>query len=71
MNELLAVDINENGLYLLERRLRKTYNGRLQVDIVDIRDRVRVESLVAALQSARCVPRRGAQTCAVDGSGPR
>ena len=29
VNQLLAVDINENGLYLLERRLRKTYNGRL------------------------------------------
>jgi FlaA1/EpsC-like NDP-sugar epimerase len=47
VNQLLAVDINENGLYLLERRLRKTYNGRLQVDVVDIRDRGRVESLMA------------------------
>jgi FlaA1/EpsC-like NDP-sugar epimerase len=47
VNQVLAVDINENGLYLLERRLRKTYQGRLQVDVVDIRDRVRVESLMA------------------------
>ena len=47
VNQLLAVDINENGLYLLERRLSKTYNGRLHVDVVDIRDRVRVESLMA------------------------
>ena len=47
VNQLLAVDINENGLYLLERRLRRTYNGRLQVDVVDVRDRGRVESLMA------------------------
>jgi FlaA1/EpsC-like NDP-sugar epimerase len=47
VNHLLAVDINENGLYLLERRLRRTYHGRLQIDVVDIRDRVRVESLMA------------------------
>jgi len=47
VNQVLAVDINENGLYLLERRLRKTYPGRLQVEVVDIRDRVRVESLMA------------------------
>ena len=47
VNQLLAVDINENGLYLLGRRLSKIYNGRVQVDVVDIRDRVRVESLMA------------------------
>jgi FlaA1/EpsC-like NDP-sugar epimerase len=47
VNQLLAIDINENGLYLLERRLHRIYGGRLHVDVVDIRDRVRVESLMA------------------------
>ena len=47
VNQLLGVDINENGLYLLERRLGKQHHGRLQVDVVDIRDRARVEALMA------------------------
>jgi FlaA1/EpsC-like NDP-sugar epimerase len=47
VNQLLGVDINENGLYLLERRLRKRHDGRLRVDVVDIRDRARVETVMA------------------------
>jgi FlaA1/EpsC-like NDP-sugar epimerase len=47
VNQLVGVDINENGLYLLERRLRKRHDGRLRVDVVDIRDRARVEAVMA------------------------
>lgn len=47
VNQLLAVDINENGLYLLERRLGRHHHDRLQVDVVDIRDRARVETIMA------------------------
>jgi len=44
--EVLGVDINENGLYLLEQSVRKAHPGRLSIQIVDIRDRSRVESLM-------------------------
>jgi FlaA1/EpsC-like NDP-sugar epimerase len=43
---VLGIDINENGLYLLEQRLRKRYPGRLTIQVADIRDRGRVESIV-------------------------
>lgn len=44
---LLAVDINENGLYLLEQRFKRDFPGsRFSVQVVDIRDRRRVDTLM-------------------------
>jgi FlaA1/EpsC-like NDP-sugar epimerase len=48
---LLAVDINENGLYLLEQRFRREFPaGQFVAQLADIRDRHRVESLVASFR---------------------
>jgi FlaA1/EpsC-like NDP-sugar epimerase len=44
---VLAVDINENGLYLLEQRFRREFPGsRFSVLVADIRDRRRVDGLM-------------------------
>jgi FlaA1/EpsC-like NDP-sugar epimerase len=43
---LVLVDINENGLYLLQRRLEHAHPGaRLFAEVADIRDEVRTRSL--------------------------
>lgn len=47
IGQLLAVDINENGLYLLEQRIRREFpGGRFAVQLADIRDRRRVMAIV-------------------------
>ncbi|MEO7189962.1 MAG: nucleoside-diphosphate sugar epimerase/dehydratase [Vicinamibacterales bacterium] len=47
IGQLLAVDINENGLYLLEQRFKREWPGeRFITQLADIRDRGRVESLM-------------------------
>ena len=47
VGELVAVDLNENNLYLLEQRLRQQHPGvRLVPQIADIRDRARMRWLV-------------------------
>ena len=43
---VLGVDINENGLYLLEHQMRKLHPGKLAIDVVDIRDQSRMMSLM-------------------------
>jgi FlaA1/EpsC-like NDP-sugar epimerase len=43
---VLGVDINENGLYLLEHQMRKLHPGKLAIDVVDIRDQSRLASLM-------------------------
>ena len=43
---VLGVDINENGLYLLEHQMRKLHPGKLAIDVVDIRDQSRMTSLI-------------------------
>ena len=43
---VLGVDINENGLYLLEHQMRKSHPGKLAIDVADIRDESRVTSLM-------------------------
>src|SRR5690606_27298381 len=46
VGRLLAVDMNENGLYLLEQRFRREFpDGRIDVQLADIRDRERVQTL--------------------------
>ena len=46
--QIVAVDINENGLYLLEQRTRQDGQGdRFVPQVADIRDRRRIEALVA------------------------
>ena len=42
-HRVLGVDINENGLYLLEQRLKRLYPDRLTIQVVDIRDQGRVD----------------------------
>jgi FlaA1/EpsC-like NDP-sugar epimerase len=44
--QILAVDINENGLYLFHHRMRQRYKDQLDIAVVDIRDRGRVESII-------------------------
>lgn len=47
VGELVAVDLNENNLYLLEQRLRQQHPGvRLVPQIADIRDRARMRWVV-------------------------
>ncbi len=47
VGELVAVDLNENNLYLLEQRLRREHpRARLVLQIADIRDRNRMRALV-------------------------
>jgi FlaA1/EpsC-like NDP-sugar epimerase len=47
VGRLLAVDINENGLYLLEQRFRREFPGsRFSIQLADIRDRHRIEALL-------------------------
>jgi FlaA1/EpsC-like NDP-sugar epimerase len=48
--QVLGIDINENGLYLLDQRLRKQYPGRMSIHVADIRDRGRVESIIQAFR---------------------
>jgi len=43
---VFGVDINENGLYLLEHRMRKLHPGKLSIDVADIRDQTRLVSLM-------------------------
>jgi FlaA1/EpsC-like NDP-sugar epimerase len=44
---VLAVDINENGLYLLEQRFKREFPGsRFSVQVADIRDRRRIDGLM-------------------------
>jgi FlaA1/EpsC-like NDP-sugar epimerase len=43
---VLGVDINENGLYLLEHQMRKLHPGKLAIDVADIRDQSRLASLM-------------------------
>lgn len=51
VGRLLAVDINENGLYLLEQRFRREFPGsRFSVQLADIRDRHRVQALMEAFR---------------------
>jgi FlaA1/EpsC-like NDP-sugar epimerase len=46
VQHVLGVDINENGLYFLDQRLRREFPDRLAIQVADIRDRGRVESLL-------------------------
>ena len=69
--QILAIDINENGLYLFQHRMRQRYPEQLEIAVVDIRDRSRVESVIERFQPAGRVPRRRAQARAADGSGTR
>jgi FlaA1/EpsC-like NDP-sugar epimerase len=46
VERVLGVDINENGLYLLEQRLRKMYPDRMAIQVLDIRDRGRIDSII-------------------------
>ncbi|HXT71674.1 MAG TPA: nucleoside-diphosphate sugar epimerase/dehydratase [Vicinamibacterales bacterium] len=46
VEKVLGVDINENGLYLLEQRLKRLHPDRLAIQIVDIRDRGRIDSII-------------------------
>jgi FlaA1/EpsC-like NDP-sugar epimerase len=47
IGHLLAVDLNENGLYLLEQEFKRRYAaGTFSVQLADIRDGDRVSSLV-------------------------
>lgn len=49
VGRLVAVDINENGLYLLEQRFRHEFQDeRFIAQLADIRDRHRVEALMQA-----------------------
>jgi len=43
---ILGVDINENGLYLLEHQMRKLHPGKLAIDVADIRDQSRLNLLM-------------------------
>lgn len=45
--QVLGVDINENGLYLLEQRFKREFpGGRFVVQLADIRDRRKIEVLM-------------------------
>ena len=44
---VLGVDINENGLYLLEHQMRKPHPGGLSIEVADIRDQSRIRSLMS------------------------
>jgi FlaA1/EpsC-like NDP-sugar epimerase len=46
VHDLLGVDINENGLYLLQHRMSRVHGDRLRIQIVDIRDQQSVERLI-------------------------
>jgi FlaA1/EpsC-like NDP-sugar epimerase len=47
VGQLVAVDINENGLYLLDQRFKREFPGdRFTVQLADIRDRHRVDALL-------------------------
>ncbi len=48
--KVTGVDINENGLYLLEQRFRRSHPDQLTIQIADIRDRRRLESLIEELR---------------------
>lgn len=51
VGRLLAVDINENGLYLLEQRLKREFpDCRITAQLADIRDEHRVDSLMKAFK---------------------
>jgi len=47
VRQLVMVDLNENGLYMLQRRFERTFDAAIYVEIANIRDRHRMESLVS------------------------
>jgi FlaA1/EpsC-like NDP-sugar epimerase len=51
VGQLVAVDINENGLYLLDQRFKREFPGdRFTVQLADIRDRHRVDALLTGFR---------------------
>jgi FlaA1/EpsC-like NDP-sugar epimerase len=44
---VVAVDINENGLYLLDKEVSRSGPSRLVIQVADIRDQARLDALVS------------------------